>query len=80
MGLSQQPLELGVLGFKFAKPLCICGRHAAVLGSPFVKGGVAEAALPAQLLDRHASLGVPEETNDLLLGKSALLHFHHSPV
>ena len=35
---------------------------------------VAESVLPAQLLDPDAGLSLPQETDDLLFGKSALLH------
>lgn len=80
VGFSQQALELGVLGFKFTQPLRIRGLHASVLGSSLVEGGIAEAAmLPAQLLELHVGLGLPAQTNDLLLGESALFHVHHSP-
>lgn len=79
MSLGQQAFELVVLRFELTKPLGICSLHATVLSPPLVERGVAEAALPAQLLDRHAHLGLLEEPNDLLLGESALPHVHHSP-
>lgn len=41
--------------------------------------GEGEAGLPAELLDRHARFGLPEDANDLFLGKSALLHVRHFP-
>jgi len=43
------------------------------------ESGIAETAAAAQLLDRHACFGLPQETNDLFVGKSALLHARHSP-
>ena len=46
---------------------------------PFVESGIAKAAAAAQLLDWHARFGLPQETNDLFVGKSALLHVRHSP-
>jgi hypothetical protein len=49
------------------------------LARPFVKRGVAEAAIAAQFLDRQASLGLPQEPDDLFFGESALLHVRHSP-
>ncbi|MBB2777877.1 UNVERIFIED_ORG: hypothetical protein HNP28_003219 [Comamonas terrigena] len=75
VGLGQQSLELGVLGFEFTQPLGIRGLHAAILGPPLVEGGVAEAALPAQLLDRQAGLGLPEKPDDLFCSSVNLLFF-----
>lgn len=79
VGLGQQSFELGVLRFELAQALCFRDQHAAELGAPLVKGRVAEAAVAAQLLDRHAGLGLLEETNDLFLAESVLLHVRHSP-
>jgi hypothetical protein len=76
---GQQPLELGVLGFELAQALGFRDLHAAELGAPLVKRRIAEAAIAAQLLDRHAGLGLLEEADDLFLGESALLHVRHSP-
>jgi fibronectin-binding autotransporter adhesin len=77
--LGQQFLELVVLGLQLAQAPGIGHIHAAVLGAPFVEGRVAEAALATQLLDRQASFGLPDETDDLLLGVPALSHVRHSP-
>src|SRR5512137_3066461 len=79
MRLGQQPLELGVLLLKFPQPPRIRHVHAAEAGAPLVERGVAEAALPAQLLDRHPGLALLQEPNDLFLAESALLHVRHSP-
>lgn len=79
VGLGQQALELGVLGFKFPQLLGIRGLHATELGAPLVERCIAETALAAQFLDRHPRLCLLEEANDLLFGESALLHIHHSP-
>ena len=48
--------------------------HAAKARTPLVEGRVAETVGPAQLLDRNAGLGLPQEADDLLIGESALLH------
>ncbi len=67
VGLGQQFLEPGILDFQLLQApgfLCI---HAAVLGTPLVERGLAEAALPADLLDRQARLSLLQETDDLLL-------------
>lgn len=67
VGLGQQPLELGVLGFELAQALGFRDLHAAEPGAPLVESGVAETAVAAQLLDRHAGFGLLEEPNDLFL-------------
>ena len=43
-----------------------------------VKRGIAEAALAAQLLDRHPRIGLLEKTDDLFFAVSALLYVRHS--
>lgn len=80
VGLGQQLLELGVLGLQVPQLGCVRSLHATVLGSPFVKRGITEPATAAQFLDRHTSLGLFEKANDLLVGKSALLHIRLAPV
>ncbi len=77
--LGQQPFELGVLAFELAQPPGVVHVHAAVLGTPLVEGGVAEAALAARLLDRHAGLDLLEEPDDLFLAVFAASHVRHSP-
>ena len=75
----QQSHELGVLNFERLEPLGLGHIHAAELGAPLVERGVAEAPFAAQLLDRHPSIGLLQETDDLLFAVSALLHVRHSP-
>ena len=53
--------------------------HAAEPGSPLVAGGVAEAAVAAQFLDRHSRIGLLEKTDNLFFGKSVRLHLRPSP-
>ena len=76
---SQQLLEPGILDLKILQAPSLISFHATVLGAPLVEGGLAEPALAADLLDRQARLGLLQETNDLLLGKSTLPHVRHSP-
>src|SRR6188768_2764154 len=74
MRLRQQLLELGVLSLRLAQPRGFASLHAAELGTPLVERRIAEPVLPAQLLDCHARLGLPQEPDDLLVGEPALLH------
>ena len=76
---GQQFLEPGVLDFKVLQAPGLVGFHAAVLGTPLVERGFAESALAADLLDRQARLGLLQEPNDLLFGKSTRPHVRHSP-
>ena len=57
--LGQKALELAVLQFQFAQPFGFTGVHAALLGAPFVKRRITEAVFAPDLLDRHASFGLP---------------------
>ena len=41
--------------------------------------GMPEAVLARELRDRHAGFRLLDEPDDLLFGKSALLHVRHSP-
>lgn len=77
--LGQRALELAVLQFKLPQPFGLAGVHAAVLSAPLVKGGITAAVFAADFLDRHASLGLTQETNDLLLAVIACTHVHRSP-
>jgi hypothetical protein len=79
MGFGQQFLELGVLALKLTQALGLRDLHAAKLGTPFVKRGLAEAAAAAQLGDAHAGLCLSQEANDLFVAEPALLHVRHSP-
>ena len=76
VGLGQQPLELGVLGFELA--LGFRHLHAAELGAPLVESGIAEAAVAAQLLDRHTRFGLPQEPN--VICSSLKLLFYMSVI
>jgi hypothetical protein len=58
---------------QFTQALGRRDRHAAKPGTPLVASGVAEAAAAAQLLDRQARLGLPQEPDDLFSGKTAVL-------
>lgn len=64
-GLGQQVLEPG--HSRPPAPSGFLGIHAAVPSPPLVERGLAEAALPADLLDRQARFGLLQETDDLLL-------------
>ncbi|MDR7152054.1 hypothetical protein J2W49_004030 [Hydrogenophaga palleronii] len=81
MDTASTPLDPSedVLGFELAYALGFRDLHAAELGAPLIERGIAETAIAAQLLDRHAGLGLPQEPDDLFLGESALLHVRHSP-
>src|SRR5690606_19751263 len=46
----------------------------AVLRLPLVVGRNADAGLPADVLDRHAGVGLLEDRDDLGLGETGLLH------
>src|SRR5690606_35937529 len=50
------------------------GLQAAVLRLPLVVGRNADAGLPADVLDRHAGVGLLEDRDDLGLGETGLLH------
>ena len=63
MRLSQQSLELAVLQFQFVQPFGFASVHATVLGAPLVKRRNTETVFAPDLLDRHASFGLPQKTN-----------------
>lgn len=48
-------------------------------GTPFVKGGFAEAASAVRLFDCNTCFGLFEDANDLLLGVSVFSNVRHSP-
>lgn len=60
MGLGQQLLEPGILDPAPSAPGFL-GIHAAVLGPPLVERGLAETALPVDLLDRQARFGLLQD-------------------
>jgi hypothetical protein len=53
---SQQLLQFGVLGFKRLQFLGIRHFHAAILGTPFVKGRIADTMLAAKISGRRSCL------------------------
>ena len=77
--LGQQPFEFAVLQLQLAQPFGLAGVHAPVLGTPFVKRRITKTVFAPDLLDRHAGLGLPQETDDLLFAVFACSHIHHSP-
>lgn len=74
--VGKQALELGVLGFQLLDPFQVGGFHAAVFGLPLVVGGVRDAVLPANFLDRPTSVSFLQNRNDLVFGKSRFLHLN----
>lgn len=78
MSLGQKFLQACVLDLKILKTADIICLHAPVLGSPFVERGFAEPALATNIFDCQARLDLLQKANDLLLGKSTLLHIRHS--
>lgn len=60
--------------FQFPQAFSPIRFHAAVLGSPLVKAGRAEATLAAQLRARHARFDLLQDANDLLGGESTGAH------
>src|SRR5690606_36112273 len=68
------PLEPGVLRFQVLDTPQLGGLQAAVLRLPLVVGRNADAGLPADVLDRHAGVGLLEDRDDLGLGETGLLH------
>src|SRR3546814_2842500 len=52
----------------------VCSSDLAVLRLPLVVGRHADAGLPADVLDRHAGIGLLEDRDDLGLGETGLLH------
>src|SRR5690606_16295299 len=72
--LGVHPLEPGVLGFQVLDPPQLRGLQAPVLRFPLVVGRHADAGLPADVLDRHAGVGLLEDRDDLGLGETGLLH------
>ena len=78
MRLGQQALELAVLQFQLAQPFGLTDVYAAIFGAPFVERRITKTVFAPDLLDRHTVLGLPQETDDLLLAVFAYYHVHHS--
>src|SRR5690606_8959570 len=72
--LGVHPLEPGVLRFQVLDTPQLGGLQAAVLRLPLVVGRNPDAGLPADVLDRHAGVGLLEDRDDLGLGETGLLH------
>lgn len=79
MGLGQQALEFAVLQLELLESLGFRGNRATVLGASLVERGVTKAVFAANLLDRHAGLGLPQKANDLFFAVFAGSQVHHSP-
>ena len=65
-----------VFGLELLQALRVGDAHAAELAPPQVVAGLREPMLPAQVLDRHARIGLPEEAHDLGFRESLL----HRPI
>ena len=63
-------LEAAILVFELLHARHHGGVHAADLGAPLVKGGAADAQLPANLGHWQADLNPFERSHDLAVGKS----------
>src|SRR3974390_2376015 len=74
LGLSQQLLQLRVLGLQLLEPPCLRDRHPRVLRLPVIEGGIGDPVLATQLLALRPSLSLLQDGNDLLLGEP--LRFH----
>src|SRR6185312_4633940 len=77
--LGQQLLQPRVLRLQLLQALGVRHAHAAELAPPQVVGGLAEAVLAAQLLDRQTGIRLTQEADDLFFGK-ALLHVQSPSV
>jgi hypothetical protein len=77
--LSNELLELVVLGLKLSKLGCVRRLHTPKAGTPLIEGWLAKATGPAKFLDRHARVSLFEKANDLLIGKSGLFNSRYSP-
>jgi len=69
--LGQQLLQLGVLLLEPPQPPGVGDLHPAVLGLPFVEGGVADAVLVTHLKRLRSCLLLPQDRNNLLLAEPA---------
>lgn len=52
--------------------------HSPEFGAPFVKTGIAESVLAAELRNRHSGFHFLDKTDDLFFAESALLNFRPS--
>src|SRR3569832_499575 len=74
MGLGQHFLQPAVLALHLAQTLDVTGLHPPVLGSPFVKTGIAAPMPPAQLRHRHTGVRFLDDPSDLRFGIAPLFH------
>ena len=79
VSLGKHLLQLDALLLPLSKQTHIGGLHVTVLQSRIVKSGITEAAGAAQLLAWHAHPGLPEDSNELFVGKSASFRTPHFP-
>jgi len=75
--LRQQLLQLRVLTLDLTELASVGRFHPAERATPFIKRRVAKPVLAAQILHRHAALGLLQKSNDLLVCKST---FHVRPL
>src|SRR5690606_26241889 len=68
------PLQSSVLFLQSLHLAHHRGIHTAILRTPFVKTGSADAMLPAQLRHRNSAFRLAQHGHDLGFAKSALLH------
>ena len=73
-GVSQQPLELGILIFQSFQPRGLGNLHAAILGLQFVERRRAQAVPTTHLHCRHPRFLFLDHPDDLRLGEAALSH------
>jgi len=67
--LAQQFLQARVLRLKVLQPLGSGNTDASKLAASWVVGGLDEAVVAVQMLDRNAGLRFAQEANDLFVGK-----------
>jgi hypothetical protein len=78
MGLSQEFLELVVLGVKLSMLGRVLRFNAAKAGAPLIEDRLAKTTGPAKLFDEHARVSLSEEADILHIGKSGLFHSPYS--
>ena len=74
MGLSQQLLQLPVLGLELFQLLGLGDLQPPVLGAPAVERLLGDPVLPAQIGRLRARLRLLQDPDDLLFGESLPLH------
>lgn len=79
-GFIQELLELGVLIPQDLQATGIGDVHAAEPGLPLEERGAADAMTAADLRGCHPLFLLPQDRDDLLLGKTTLIHRPTSPL